>query len=206
MTCLLLAVGSATTFASRDRSRLASVDRVIIESDFIGTVDVIAQKTIDSNLTEVTLRVVDTWHTRWPQRDILHVTFDNYHGRYNLLLEDEDQPVRALVFLSGGPWQESPFAHGSNSIFRIRQDGAFCRSGNPLFAVTELGFYCSIQEYMASPPSTLSNLRAQTLELVRRAQARHQSVDQLLSNPARPLEDRPSSYIDRSLPGQEILR
>lgn len=205
--CLAMLVPSgAQVRASRNQTHLATVDHILIEADFIGTVDVTGQKSDESGLTEVTLQVVDTWHTRWPQQNSLHVTLDNRRGRFDSLLDDEDGPVRALVFLSGGPWRESPFTHGSNTIFRVGDRGVTCRSGNDLFAITEAGFYCSVQQYMASPPSSLSELRAQVIDLLRRSRLRHEEKFRVLSSPARGLQNRPASYIDRSLPGQEILR
>jgi len=148
-----------------------------------------------SGLQRVRFTVVDAWFTRWAVGRQLTIATS--------AAAPEFRPGRRhVVFLSGGPWQESPFTFRAESIFTVAGDGTLrCRSGNPLFGVLNDGFLCTAPELVQGRPIRPDQMRAQVLLARSRAARRLPDLDAGLAAAPRALELQPSA-VD----GEEVMR
>lgn len=191
------------------------MDQVLLRADFVGVVKVEEVVTPSgenwaADVVGLRVSVEDTWFSRWADDRSLRTMIINIAteqwGRFRRTIPVKE---RLVVLLSGGPWVESPFTHGVNSVFAIRPDNTLrCISGNPLFAVAAGGFVCSIQPYVATPPISLSQMRADFLTARGRAAVRLEGLERILNTARRPLEAAPTleGSIDRTLVINEVYR
>lgn len=197
---VLLAMPPAS-HAERSHRLSLTMDHVLVRADFIGEIQVLDTTAVDG-LYSVRTRVVDQWFSRWPYagRMTFRVT-PNFPAIPHLV-----RGSTAIVFLSGGAWQQSPFTHRENSVFPVTSDGrVICHSSNPLFAVTDAGFHCSIPELTAGSPLTVVDMRASALDVRARSVRRLPELAALLDGLARPLQLAPSVPLP-SAPESEVVR
>jgi hypothetical protein len=195
---------SSTTKARRDPALLASMDSILLETDFAGVVRVTRVDHLGGDRHHIFLSVVDPWVARWGQRASVDFVIIERRGEFARLVNGTGESF--VVLLSGGPYEESPFTFRGRSVFALRGETAMCSSGNPLFAIDSSGFHCSVQSMQAMPPSPVAELREQFRSAHTLAVRRAPELNGLLSGPARALHREPSTNVDRTLPGQEILR
>lgn len=177
LTTTLLA--SRPAAAETGPSTLLTIDHHLLRADFAGEVLVLDQSwDLEAGLQRIRFRVVDPWFTRWRVDDELSLTTGPRMVAF--------QPgARHVVFVSGGPWEESPFTFRAESVFRVGDDGRVrCRSGNPLFGVLNDGFLCTAPEVVVGEPVTVAEMKAQVLRARARAARRLPALEAALS--ARP--------------------
>jgi hypothetical protein len=185
-----------------------TMDHQLVRADFLGEVTVDGIRLASDGKTVLADIIVnDAWFHRGPVASRITVGVAGEHwGEYRHLVVDK---ARLVVLLSGGPWIESAFTFRNNSVFSITEDGGIrCTSGNPLFAVHNTGFVCSIQAYMPIQPITLAQMRAATLVARNRAVPRVPDLAVRLDALQRAIEQTPSREedIDRSLIENEVYR
>ena len=112
----------------------------MLRADFVGEVVVAGQSWDQAGLQRVRFEVADAWFSRWDVGRQLAL-----NTSYRMIAFEPG--ARYVVFVSGGPWEESPFTFRAESVFRVDDDGRVrCRSGNPLFGLLNDGFLCTAPE------------------------------------------------------------
>lgn len=169
-------------------STLLTIDQYLLRADFAGEVQVSDQSwDRAAGLQRIRLQVVDPWFTRWQVGEELSLTT-------GLGMVAFVPGARHVVFISGGPWEDSPFTFRAESVFRIGDDGRVrCRSGNPLFGVLNDGFLCTAQEVVEGEPVTVAQMRQQVLAARGKAARRLPQLERALSARPQPLELAPSA-------------
>lgn len=177
---------------------LLTIDQYLLRADFAGEVLVLDQAwDREAGLQRVRFQVVDPWFTRWQAAEELSLTT----GFRMVAFQPGD---RHVVFVSGGPWEESPFTFRAESVFRVGEDGRVrCRSGNPLFGVLNDGFLCTAQAVVDGEPVTVAEMREQVLRAREKAVRRLPALEAALSSRPPALERTPSPGAARS---QEVRR
>lgn len=189
--------------AHRDMGRLMTMDHHLVRADFIGEVTVRAIAPRKDGGADVEVQVDDVWSSRWAKARTLTIAIADW-GSFAGLVEEK---ARLVVLLSGGAWQSSPFTFQANSVFRVDDDGTLrCMSQNPLFAVHNSGFICSIQEYMPSAPLSLKEMRDETIAMRGRAAARLPDLEESLDRLERPLLREPAPQTDKDAIDAEVSR
>jgi hypothetical protein len=189
--------------AHRDMGRLMTMDHHLVRADFIGEVTVLAIQSREDGGAEVEVQVDDTWSSRWTEAQTLTITIADW-GSFAGLVEEK---ARLVVLLSGGAWTSSPFTFQANSVFRVADDDMLrCISKNPLFAVHNSGFICSIQEYMPSAPLSLKAMRDETIAMRDRAAMRLPALEEALDRLERPLVHEPAPPIEKDAIDAEVSR
>jgi hypothetical protein len=189
----------------RDVARLLTMDHHLVQADFIGEVTVLAIRDARDGGVLADVHVEDTWYSRWDAKEQLTVGAASLENMGGLVQEG----ARLVVLLSGGPWTESALTFRGNSLFRVAKDGGLeCVSGNPLFAVHNSGFVCSIQAYMPGAPISLAEMKSETLAMRGRAARRLPMLSSLLDRLRRPLmtERAEEIQIDRTAIENEVYR
>jgi hypothetical protein len=173
--------------AETGAATLLTIDQYLLRADFAGEVLVLEQSwDREASLQRVRFQVVDPWFTRWRLGEELSLTT----GPRMVAFEPG---ARHVVFVSGGPWEESPFTFRAESVFRVADDGRVrCRSGNPLFGVLNDGFLCTAQEVVEGKPVTVAEMREQVVRARALAARRLPGLEAALSGHPRPLEPAPS--------------
>jgi hypothetical protein len=174
--------------ADSSPSSLLSIDQYLLRADFAGEVVVAAQSwDAVQGLQRIRFRVVDPWFSRWTVGRELSVVTSPAVPAFR-------PGARHVVFLSGGPWEESPFTFRQESVFTVAPDGTVrCRSGNPLFGVLNDGFLCTAQELVEGQPLRTDQMRAQVLRARAKAARRLPELAARLSASPRSLEAAPSA-------------
>lgn len=191
--------------AHRDVARLLTMDHHLVQADFIGEVTVRAVRESQSGGVLVDVDVQDVWYSRWKSGEELTVGAASLAEMGGLIQEG----ARLVVLLSGGPWTESALTFRGNSLFRVAEDGTVqCVSSNPLFAVHNSGFVCSIQAYMPGAPISLADMKTETLAMRERAARRLPALSERLDRLRRPLltEKAEETQIDRRAIENEVYR
>jgi hypothetical protein len=194
---LVVAAAAPSARAESSASLLLTLDQYLLRADFMGEV-VVAGQSWDTaqGMQRVRFRVVDSWFSRWtPGRELSIATAPS--------MPAFRPGTRHVVFLSGGPWEQSPFTFREESVFTVAADGTVrCRSGNPLFGVMNDGFLCSAQELVDGKPLPLQRMRQQVLAARGKAARRLPELEAALSAAPRPLEAMPSALAA----GDEVRR
>jgi hypothetical protein len=162
--------------AETGAATLLTIDQYLLRADFAGEVLVVEQSwDRGAGLQRIRFQVVDPWFTRWQVGEELSLTT-------GLRMVAFEPGARHVVFVSGGPWEESPFTFRAESVFRIGDDGRVrCRSGNPLFGVLNDGFLCTAPEVVVGEPITVAEMKAQVLRARAKAARRLPALEAALS-------------------------
>jgi hypothetical protein len=186
MAAALAAVGPAQ--ADTSVRGLLTIDQHLLRADFAGEVRVVEQSwDRERGLQHVRFQVVDPWFTRWDLEQTLAIATGPHHPSFV-------QGARYVVFVSGGPWEDSPFTFGAESVFAVAGDGRVrCRSGNPLFGVLNDGFLCTAPELVVGEQVTVDRMREQVLRARARAARRLPGLHTSLSSRPLPLQAAPSA-------------
>jgi len=189
----LLAVAFAAPPARAESSAalLLTLDQYLLRADFMGEVVVAGQSwDTEQGVQRVRFRVVDPWFTRWTLGRELSIATAPTLPAFR-------PGTRHVVFLSGGPWEQSPFTFREESVFTVAGDGTVrCRSGNPLFGVMNDGFLCTAQELVDGKPLPVARMRQQVLAARGKAARRLPELEAALSAAPRPLEPMPSTLAE----------
>jgi hypothetical protein len=199
---VLLALLAVSVVAPRARaessaSLLLTLDQYLLRADFMGEVVVSGQSwDTEKGVQRVRFRVVDPWFSRWSLgRELSIATAPTFPGF--------TPGTRHVVFLTGGPWEQSPFTFREESVFTVAGDGTVrCRSGNPLFGVMNDGFLCTAPDLVDGKPLPVELMRQQALAARGRAARRLPEMEATLSAAPRPLEPTPSARAQ----AQEVRR
>ncbi len=175
----------------RDPANLLNMDHVLVQTDLVGEFRV-ERVTLSDDGHSVLVEVspLDVWFNRNPNQErlTLGVESDAWGDFRHILVEGQ----RIVAFVSGGSWTRSTFTYDEKSIFAVAEDGRIlCGSGNPLFAVSNNGFTCSIQEYMPTSPLTVAEMKQQMHGARSRAVNRLPELAARLDAERRPLTTRP---------------
>jgi hypothetical protein len=167
---------------------LLTIDQYLLRADFAGEVLVLDQSwDTGSGLQQIRFRVVDPWFTRWRVGEELSLTTGPRMAEF-------EPGARHVVFVSGGPWEESPFTFRAESVYRVGDDGRIsCRSGNPLFGVQNDGFLCTAPEVVEGEPVTVAEMKGQVLRARAKAARRLPALEEALSARPPALERTPSA-------------
>jgi hypothetical protein len=181
-------LAGAPAHAETGPATLLTIDQYLLRADFAGEVLVRDQSwDLEAGLQRVRLEVVDPWFTRWRMGEEIALTT-------GLRMAAFQPGARYVVFVSGGPWEESPFTFRAESVFRVEQDGRVrCRSGNPLFGLLNDGFLCTAPELVVGEPVTVAEMRDQVLRAREKAARRLPALEQALSSRPLALERSPSA-------------
>lgn len=185
-----IAAAPSPATAERSLSLLMTLDHHLLRADLIAEITVVQRTEGLINgepLQQVTASLTDVWATRWSLGNSItfntRVTFPGLEpgGRY-------------IVLLSGGPWEQSPFTHRENSLFRIdpATDTVRCHDGSALFAVANDGFICAPDGAVDGTVITAAEMRDATLCARARSLARLPQLDELLASPVRGLQLEPN--------------
>lgn len=209
--CLLASSVLALSFAAplradRTTEGHADYDRVVLEADFVGIIHLEnIEAPDDSGVAHANARVIDTWTSileGFSNDASVRIPFQARTRAFAALLRPGTD---ALVMISGGPWQDTPFTFGRNTVFPVAQDGAFtCVSGNPLFGL-RYGIYCSTQDKMPGHPLTASEAQTSFLAARDAATRRFPNVVAAIGS-GRSLTRLPSTAVDRTVLGQQVPR
>lgn len=162
--------------ADRNHARNMTLDQRMMLTDFLGEFRVRVEEPRDEATLHVNLEVVAPWISNWS---------DWTAGtRHSLRLPRNetssailDAGPEQILFLSGGPWEESPLPGGPNSVFSVRYDNesrrVFCQSGNPAFFVTRAGVRCSNASLTIGSVMTVESFRDAMVRQHEMSQERH---------------------------------
>lgn len=181
-------LAGAPADADTGPAALLTIDQYLLRADFAGEVLVLEQSwDRQAGLQRVRFQIVDPWFTRWQVAEELSLTT----GFRMIAFQPGD---RHVVFVSGGPWEESPFTFRAESVFRVGEDGRVrCRSGNPLFGALNDGFLCTAQAVVEGEPVTVAEMREQVLRAREKAARRVPALEAALSSRPPALEQKPST-------------
>jgi hypothetical protein len=181
-------LAAAPADADTGPATLLTIDQYLLRADFAGEVVVLDQSwDRQAGLQRVRFQIADPWFTRWPVAEELSLATS-----FRMIAFQPGD--RHVVFVSGGPWEESPFTFRAESVFRVGADGRVrCRSGNPLFGVLNDGFLCAAQAVVEGEPVTVAEMREQVLRARDKAARRLPALEAALSSRPLALERTPST-------------
>ncbi len=147
--------------------RLLTMDHHLAGSDFIGQVHVVdLAEGAEEGSAHIELEVRDAWHAAPGVESHFTLQVPHFAEVSHLVEKGAD----LVVLLSGVAGGHGRLTFGANSVFVVGDEGSLrCTSGNPLFAVHNSGFVCSVQSYMPGAPASLAAMRADTVAMRRRA-------------------------------------